>query len=72
MPDRATARTMTPEPIYRAAAVARLLGISRSTFYTLAWFKARKVRTSDGTVGYLASDITLYQSLRRGLPEGRS
>lgn len=54
------------EQTYKAEEVAKLLGISRSTFYTLAFFKARKCRTSEGTVGYLASDITLYQRQRRG------
>lgn len=59
------------EQVYRADEVAALLGISRATFYTLAWFRARKVRVSARCVGYLASDVTLYQALRRGLPESR-
>lgn len=71
MTESTSPRPLRPEQTYRAADAARLLGISRSTFYTLAWFKSRKVRTSDGTVGYLASDVALYQSLRRGLPENR-
>lgn len=62
-----TAPKLTPEQVYRAEDAAKLLGVSRSTFYTLAWFKSRKVRMSEGTVGYLASDVALYQSLRRGL-----
>lgn len=61
------AMQLRAEQTYKADEAARLLGISRSTFYTLAWFKARKVSTSEGTVGYLASDISLYQSLRRGV-----
>jgi len=52
---------------YSAAEVARLLGISQATFFRLAWFKGRKVRVSAQRVGYLASDVTLYQSLRRGV-----
>jgi predicted DNA-binding transcriptional regulator AlpA len=60
------ATPMRAEQTYKAEEVARLLGISRATFFRLAWFKARKVRTSAGTVGYLASDVALYQSLRRG------
>jgi predicted DNA-binding transcriptional regulator AlpA len=67
MSERATAPKLTPEQVYRAEDAAKLLGVSRSTFYTLAWFKSKKVRISDGTVGYLASDLALYQSLRRGL-----
>lgn len=65
-----TAPALTAEQVYRAADVARLLGIARSTFYTIVWFKSRKVRITDGTVGWLASDVALYQSLRRGLPDG--
>jgi predicted DNA-binding transcriptional regulator AlpA len=60
------ALAMRAEQVYKAEEVAALLGISRSTFYTLVWFKSRKVRTSEGTVGYLASDVALYQSLNRG------
>lgn len=55
------------EQSYAAREVARILGISRATFYTLAWFKSKKVRPSPGTVRYLASDVSLYQSLNRGL-----
>jgi predicted DNA-binding transcriptional regulator AlpA len=58
---------MRAEQVYSAEEVAKLLSVSRATFYRLAWFKARKVRTSVGTVGYLASDVALYQSLRRGI-----
>jgi predicted DNA-binding transcriptional regulator AlpA len=61
---------LTPEQVYRADDAAKLLGIGRSTFYTIVWFKSRKVRMTDGTVGYLASDLALYQSLRRGVERG--
>jgi hypothetical protein len=61
------AMPLTVEQVYRVADAARVLGIARSTFYTIVWFKSRKVRMTDGTVGYLASDLALYQSLRRGL-----
>jgi predicted DNA-binding transcriptional regulator AlpA len=60
-------RVRIAEQTYKAEEVAALLGVSRATFFRLAWFKGRKVRTSPGTVGYLASDVALYQSLRRGL-----
>lgn len=60
------AHHMTAEQVYNTEEVAALLNISRSTFYTLVWFKSRKVRTSKGTAGYLASDVALYQSLQRG------
>lgn len=56
---------LTAEQIYRPAEVAKLLGIARSTFYTIAWFRSRKIRMTDGTVGYTASDVALYQTLRR-------
>jgi predicted DNA-binding transcriptional regulator AlpA len=59
------APVMHAEQMYKAEEVADLLGISRATFYRLVWFKGRKIRTSAGTVGYLASDVALYQSLRR-------
>jgi hypothetical protein len=39
------------EQAYSAEEVARLLGVSRSTFYTLAWFKARKVRPLRASCG---------------------
>lgn len=55
------------EQLYTADEVARLLGVSRATFYTIVWFKSRKVRVSAQRVGYLASDVSLFQSLRRGL-----
>lgn len=64
--DRAPTPRMTAQQTYRAKQVARLLGIGRSTFYTIAWFKERKVRTTEGTVGYLESDVALYQTIRRG------
>lgn len=67
MSERATARAMTAEQVYKAEEVAALLGLSRATFYRLVWFKDKKIRTSKGTVGYLASDVALYQSLRRGM-----
>lgn len=54
------------EQVYKAEEVAALLGVSRSTFYEIVFFKGRKVRTSARTVGYLASDVSLYQSLHRG------
>lgn len=66
MSETASAIKMTPDQVYRAKDAAKLLGISRSAFYTIAWFKTRKVRLTDGCVGYLASDIALFQSLRRG------
>lgn len=65
---------MTPKDVQRAeqtyspAETARLLGISETTFYRskrLAWLRNRKVRVSEQRVGYLASDITLYQSMQR-------
>lgn len=67
MADRSEARRIEAEQTYSAEETAAKLGISRSTFYTLVWFKSRKIRTSEGRVGYLAGDITMYQSLRRGL-----
>jgi predicted DNA-binding transcriptional regulator AlpA len=57
----------TAEQTYSAADVARLLGISQATFFRIAWFKSRKVRLSAQRVGYLASDVSLYQTLRRGV-----
>ena len=63
MTDRAA--ILHADQVYRAADVARLLGVSRSTFYTLDWFKSRKVRITKRAVGYLASDIALYQALHR-------
>lgn len=60
------ARRIEAEQTYSAEETAAKLGISRATFYTLAWFKTKKVRISTGRVGYLASDITMYQSLNRG------
>jgi predicted DNA-binding transcriptional regulator AlpA len=51
---------------YRAKTAAQVLGVSRATFYRIKWFRSKKVRMSDGTVGYLASDIALYQAMRRG------
>jgi predicted DNA-binding transcriptional regulator AlpA len=61
------ARRIEAEQTYSAEEAAAKLGISRATFYTLSWFKSKKVRVSTGRVGYLASDITLYQSLNRGV-----
>lgn len=61
------ARAMVVEQTYSGPEVAALLNVSRATFYRIVWFKSRKVRTSAGTVGYLASDVAMYQSLRRGL-----
>lgn len=55
------------EQTYRASEAARLLAVSRATFYRIAWFKSRRVRLTTRRVGYLASDIALYQALRRGL-----
>jgi hypothetical protein len=64
--EESVARRIEAEQTYSAEETAGKLGISRATFYTLAWFKTRKVRMSTGRVGYLAGDITLYQSLNRG------
>jgi predicted DNA-binding transcriptional regulator AlpA len=60
------ARRIEAEQTYSAEEAAAKLGISRATFFRLAWFKTRKVRTSKGTVGYLAGDIHTYQTLNRG------
>ncbi|HXU02138.1 MAG TPA: hypothetical protein VN903_14310 [Polyangia bacterium] len=57
---------METQQVYKAEEAASILGISRATFFRLVWFKSRKIRTSKGTVGYLASDVALYASLRRG------
>jgi predicted DNA-binding transcriptional regulator AlpA len=57
---------MTPDQLYTAEQAAALLGVSRSTFYALSYFKSRKIRTSEGTVRYSASDIARYQLIRRG------
>lgn len=54
------------EQTYSVEEAAAKLGISRATFYRLAWFKTRKCRISTGRVGYLAGDINQYQSLQRG------
>lgn len=66
----AVVQPMRADQVYRAKDAARLLGIGRSTFYTIAWFKSKRVRVTDGTVGYLASDIALYQTIRRGIDRG--
>jgi len=58
-------QTVRADQVYRAAEAAKVLGVSRSTFYTLDWFKSRKVRITKRAVGYLASDIALYQALNR-------
>lgn len=62
----APATPLRVEQTYKAEEVAKLLGVSRATFFRIVFFKNKKIRTSVGTVGYLASDIALYQSLRRG------
>lgn len=58
---------LTPDPIYRANDAAKLLGISRASFFRIVFFKDKKVIIGERSVGYLASDLALYQSLRRGL-----
>jgi predicted DNA-binding transcriptional regulator AlpA len=57
---------MRADQLYTASEVAKLLGIGRSTFYTLAWFKTKKVRVTRRVVRYAASDIQLFQQLQRG------
>lgn len=63
---RADRPKLTVERTFRAAEAARLLGVSRATFYRLAFFRTKKVRVAKRAVGYLESDVALYQSLRRG------
>lgn len=60
-------RVKVAEQTYRAEEVAQLLGVSRATFYTIVWFKGKRVRVSAQRVGYLASDVAMYQAMRRGL-----
>ena len=40
----------------------RLLGIGKTAFYSLAFFKRRKVRVTARAVRYRLSDVLLYQS----------
>ena len=57
---------MRADQVYSAREVAALLSLSRASFYRLAWFKSRKLRLSAKRVGYLASDVALFQTLRKG------
>ena len=63
---RADRPKLTVERTVRPAEAAKLLGVSRATFYRLPFFRTRKVRISERAVGYLESDIAMYQSIRRG------
>ncbi len=58
--------TVKADQTLKAKQVWERLAISRATFYRNRWFRQRKVRTSQGTVGYLESDVALYQALQRG------
>lgn len=58
----------TPEQWYTAIEVAKLLGVSRATFYRLSWFRSRKHYATDRAVRYAASDVALYQHLNADHP----
>lgn len=47
-------------------ACRRLAGISRATFYRIPYFRTRRIRTSEGRVGILVSDIDLYLKIQAG------
>jgi predicted DNA-binding transcriptional regulator AlpA len=62
-------RAARVEQTYSPAETAKLLGVSRATFYRstrLGWLRSRAVQVSERRVGYLASDIVLYQAMQRG------
>lgn len=48
-----------------AREVWTLLGISEATFYRLDFFKSRKHYVTDRAVRYSASDVALYQHIRK-------
>jgi hypothetical protein len=62
-------RHAEPEPLLTTQEAAKMLRMHERTFRKLAFFKTRKVRTTDSTapnasVRYRRSDVALYQSLR--------
>lgn len=44
--------------------VAALLSVSRSTFYTLRFFRERAIKVSARRVAWTRADVDLYLSLR--------
>lgn len=59
--------------LLKAREVADALGISRRTFYRLAFFRARAVYVTDRAPRWSAADVELYKALRvQGRAEGRA
>jgi hypothetical protein len=57
---------VTDEKPYTMAEAARVLGISRSTIYTIAWIRARVFYPSPGCARIERSDVRLYKALMTG------
>ncbi len=60
--------TLPPSRLLTAEEVAQILGVSRSTFYTLKWWRRKRVLVSARRVGYRAEDVETYIRLRTNQP----